>query len=167
MNITKGIKRKGMSPVVSTIILLMVTLTVSLATSARIINAGYALTGFEKLECLSATPDYDLDSRTWTISIVVKNVGTKPSLINHVYANEIELKAQSDKPTPGNGGVEIPKYGLSINQGATATLNIYLRQGGNGQAFSQLIGSQTLLIKLVTENGVEYTKICELYSSPA
>ncbi|MCX6655180.1 MAG: hypothetical protein NTY03_08670 [Candidatus Bathyarchaeota archaeon] len=65
-------------------------------------------------------------------------------------------------PTPGNGGTEIPSGGVSINMGATTAFNIYCRQGGLSQPFSELVGRQTLLIKFVTAEGLEYVKICEL-----
>jgi hypothetical protein len=80
--------RKALTPVISTLIIVSVTLTVSLSTAFWMRSTGYIFTGFEKLECLSASPSYDFVSRTWKISIVVENVGTRPSTIIQVYANE-------------------------------------------------------------------------------
>ena len=154
--------RKALTPVISTMIIVSVTLTVSISTAFWMRSTGYLFTGFEKLECLSATPSYDYVSRTWTISIVVKNVGTKASTITQVYANEAELSPEVINPTPGNGGTDIPSGGVGINMGATAGFNIYCRQGGLSQPFSELVGRQTLLIKFVTAEGLEYVKICEL-----
>jgi hypothetical protein len=154
--------RKALTPVISTLIIVSVTLTVSLSTAFWMRSTGYIFTGFEKLECLSASPSYDFVSRTWKISIVVENVGTRPSTIIQVYANEAELSPGVTNPTPGNGGTDIPSNGVSINMGATTAFNIYCRQGGLSQPFSELVGRQTLLIKFVTEEGFEYVKICEL-----
>jgi hypothetical protein len=162
MKARQTMRRKALTPVISTLIIISVTLTVSISTSFWMRSTGYVFTGFEKLECLSANPSYDYVSRTWKISLVVQNVGTKASTITQVYANERELSPGVVNPTPGNGGTDIPSGGVSINQGATASFNIYCRQGGLSQPFSELVGRQTLLIKFVTEEGLEYVKICEL-----
>jgi flagellin-like protein len=157
-------KRKALSPVVSTLILTAVTLTISLSTTLWARGTGGALTGFEKIECLSAAPDYDSESRTWTVLLTVRNVGTRSSTISSVYVNEVELRNQEDKPTPGNGGANIPVCGLVVNQGAEVSFSVYLRHGGNGQVFSKLVGEQTLFIRYVTLDGLECTKICQLWS---
>lgn len=162
MRAHKGLKRKGLTPVISTLILVSVTLTISVSTAFWMKSAEYAYTGFEKLAYLSANPSYDYPSRLWTISVDVKNIGTKPSQIVQVFVNEVELSSEVKDPTPGNGGVDLPRDGVRINQGTTATLKIYLKQGGQSQPFSELVGAQTLFIKIVTDEGVEYFKICEL-----
>jgi len=162
MNTIQELKRKGLTPVISTLIIVSVTITVSFSTAFWLRNTGYIFAGFEKLEYVSAIPNYDFPSRTWTISLLVKNIGTRPSTIIKVYANEVELSLGVNNPTPGNGGVDITYEGVSINQGATKSFNIYLRQGGLSQPFSELVGAKTLLIKFVTEEGLEYVKICEL-----
>jgi hypothetical protein len=155
-------RRKGLTPVISTLIIVSATLTVSISTAFWMRSTGYVFTGFEKLECLSASPSYDYVSRTWRIILVVKNVGTRASTITQVYANESKLSPGVTSPTPGNGGSDISAGGLGVNQGATVSFNIYCRQGGLSQPFSELVGRQTLLIKFVTAEGLEYVKICEL-----
>jgi hypothetical protein len=154
--------RKALTPVISTMIIVSVTITLSISTAFWMRSTGYVFTGFEKLECQSANPSYDYVTRTWKISIVVRNVGTRASTITQVYANERELSPGVINPTLGNGGTDVPSYGVSINQGATVSFNIYCRQGGQSQPFSELVGRQTLLIKFVTAEGLEYVTICEL-----
>ena len=162
MNGLKGTRRRGLTPVISTIIIVSVTISASFSAAFFINASGYAFTGFEKLVCESAIPSYDFASKTWKISIVVKNIGTKTSMISKVYANEVALSLGVTDPAPGNGGVDIPDDGVSINQGATTSLNIYIEQGGLSQPFSDLVGRRTLLIKLTTGEGLEFVKICEL-----
>ena len=155
-------RRRALTPVISTMIIVSVTLTISFSAAFWMRSAGYVFTGFEKLECISATPSYDYVSKTWKIQIVVKNIGTRACTITQVYANEAELSSDVVNPTPGNGGTDVPSCGVSINQGATARFNIYCRQGGQSQPFSELVGRQTLLIKFITAEGLEYVTICEL-----
>jgi hypothetical protein len=155
-------RRRALTPVISTIIIISVTISTSISTAFWMRSTGYVFTGFEKLTCLSASPSYDYVTRTWKISIVVKNIGTRPSTIIQVHANERELSPGIINPTPGNGGTDIPSSGVSINMGATTAFNIYCRQGGLSQPFSELVGRQTLLIKFVTTEGLEYVTICEL-----
>jgi hypothetical protein len=162
INKSQVTRRKGLTPVISTLIIISVTLTTSISTAFWMRSAGYVFTGFEKLECKSANPSYDYPSRTWKISIVVQNVGTMASKIVQVYANEVALSPGVTNPAPGNGGSDISIDGVSINQGATISFNIYCRQGGQSQPFSTLVGRQTLLIKFATEEGHEYIQICEL-----
>jgi len=155
-------RRRALTPVISTMIIISVTITTSLSTAFWMRSTGNIFTGFEKLTCLSANPSYDYASRTWKISVVVKNIGTRPSTIIKVYANEAVLSPGVTNPTPGNGGTDISSSGVSINTGATTSFNIYCRQGGLSQPFSELVGRQTLLIKFVTAEGLEYVTICEL-----
>ena len=155
-------RRRALTPVISTMIIISVTLSTSISTAFWMRSTGYVFTGFEKLECKSANPSYDYVTRTWKISIVVENVGTRASTIAQVYANEAALSPGVIDPTPGNGGTDVPAAGVSINQGATVKFNIYCRQGGQSQPFSELVGRQTLLIKFVTAEGLEYVRICEL-----
>ena len=162
MSTNQVTRRKGLTPVISTVILISITLTTSISTAFWIKSTGYLFTGFEKLECQSATSSYDFATRTWKISLVCKNVGTRPATIVHVYVNEVALSLGVNDPIPGNGGVDISPNGININQGTTTSFNIYIRQGGSSQPFGNLVGRQTILIKLVTEEGLEYFKICEL-----
>jgi hypothetical protein len=162
MNKSQVTRRKGLTPVISTLIIISVTLTTSISTAYWMRSMGDVFTGFEKLECKSANPSYDYASRTWKISIVVKNVGTRASTIIQAYANEVALSPGVTNPAPGNGGSDISSSGVSIDQGATTSFNIYCRQGGLSQPFSTLVGRQTLLIKFATEEGHEYVQICEL-----
>jgi len=155
-------RRKALTPVISTMIIVSVTITISISTAFWMRSTGNTFTGFEKLECKSANPSYDYVTRTWKISLFVRNVGTKASTITQVYANESELSPGITNPTPGNGGTDVPSYGVSVNQGATVGFNIYCRQGGQSQPFTELVGRQTLLIKFVTAEGIEYVTICEL-----
>ncbi len=158
----QAMRRKALTPVISTMIIVTVTITLSISTAFWMRSTGYVITGFEKLECLSATPSYDYVSRTWKITIVVRNVGTKMSTIAQVYANERELSPGVIDPTPGNGGTDVPVAGVSINQGATASFNIYCREGGQSQPFSELVGRQILIIKYATVEGLEYVTFCVL-----
>jgi len=155
-------RRKALTPVISTMIIVSVTITISISTAFWMRSTGYVFTGFEKLECRSANPSYDYVTRTWKISLVVKNIGTRACTITQVYANEAALSPGVTSPAPGNGGTDVPSCGVGVNQGATVGFNIYCRQGGQSQPFSELVGRQTLLIKFVTAEGIEYVTICEL-----
>src|SRR5512136_1850549 len=101
-------RRRALTPVISTMIIVSVTISTSLSTAFWMRSTGYVFTGFEKLECKSANPSYDYVSRTWKIQIVVKNIGTRASTITKVYANEAALSPGIVNPTPGNGGTDVP-----------------------------------------------------------
>ena len=155
-------KRKALSLIISTIILTAVAITISFSVSYWMGGVSSVYTSFEKIECLSATPTYDVGLKLWSFSFVIRNGGTSKAIITNIYVNERAVASSTIIPTPGNCGTDIPETGVSINTGATTNINVYLRSGGVGQSFSGLTAHSVIIVKFVTASGFEYEKVCEI-----
>ena len=158
----KRISGRGIAPVISTLIIVSITISISMSTAIWMRGMGSTFIGFEKIACTSATTSYDYPSRMWTITLVVRNIGTKSATINQIFVNEQEAGLGVVLPEPGNAGTSITDSGLQINQGATSEIKIFIKQGGSNQPFSSIVSCTTILVKFVTNEGYEYIKICEL-----
>ena len=89
-NIIKLTKRRAVSPVIATVILVAVTITVAVAVSYWMSGISGQYTSFEKVEIQSAICTYEgaADNEYWKIVITMKNSGTKTATLTNVFVNE-------------------------------------------------------------------------------
>ncbi len=156
-NMTKLSKRKGVSPVIATVILVAVTITVAVAVAYWMSGIAGQYTSFEKIEIQSATITPLTNS--WEVLVKLKNTGTKTSTLISVFVNEEE--AFWDTAAPGATTATITS---SINattpeqilSGATGTVNVWI--GTNGT----LSSGTTVNIKIHSAGGMDYPKLVQL-----
>jgi len=79
-------RRKGISPVIATVIIVAVTIAVAIAVAFWMTGIVGLFTGTEKLEIVSinAAP---AAGGGWTITVTVKNTGTTTTSIDAIYIN--------------------------------------------------------------------------------
>ena len=93
-------KRKGVSPVIATVILVAVAITVSVAVAYWMSGIAGQYTSFEKVELpvhySQYTDDIDGNATTidvgWKEHIELKNSGSKDATINNIFLNNIPLR---------------------------------------------------------------------------
>ena len=183
-NMTKLSKRKGVSPVIATVILVAVTITVAVAVAYWMSGIAGQYTQFEKVEIQSgyavsvdATAeivagtmgDWDDDPITpdtahpgapatpggWTITLDLKNSGTSTSTLLGVFIN--------DKPIDQIDIVclqidQANEVKLPIESGLSVTVTITI----NDVPTVTYSSGTTLNIKLHSAAGMDYIRLVQL-----
>ncbi|MEM1514972.1 MAG: archaellin/type IV pilin N-terminal domain-containing protein [Thermoproteota archaeon] len=154
--------RKGISPVIATIIIVAVAIVISIAVAYWLMGLGTAFTRYEKLEFISAYPIRD-DNKYYNITIVVKSTGSAPATVAKFFFNGVP---DSVVNATNQGNFTITYDGASfiidsttvpVNPGETKTFLIRLPYNatiGAGYATSGV----TLEIMIQTAAGYQYSK---------
>jgi len=168
-------KRRGISPVIATVIIVAVTIAVAIAVAFWMTGIVGLFTGaVEKLEIVSATATATTvdGSSGWEITVIARNTGTTQTTIDSIFVNGI-LAYQWDgskftkaPTTPGCLGDTVDiKVGTStdtatVKPGEQATIEIEMKSGSCG-AFTASPGV-SIEVKLHTTGGKEYPKLLVL-----
>lgn len=138
--------KKGISPVVATVILVAVTIVVAVAVSYWMGGIAGLYTKFERVEIVSAYPSaWTNGTAGWTVTINLKNSGSADASITGILIN--------GKPTSEYGAnVTSTTLPVPIKAGQSAALSLDLKQGG---AFTS---GTTIEIKMHSANGQDYPK---------
>jgi len=79
--------KRGISPVVATVILVAVTIVVAVAVSYWMGGITGLYTRFEKVEMTSAYSTWNGTGAKWTVSITMKNTGSMDATIDNILIN--------------------------------------------------------------------------------
>ena len=132
-------KRKGISPVIATVILVAVAVAIAIAVAFWAAGLAGAFTKFEKLEISSAYAD----SSTKLI-LNIKNSGSSDATISEIFLNDRPILQA--RPT----GVVAPTTPISLKSGETMTINLTF--------FTALSSGVTYDVKIHTASGTDYPK---------
>ena len=153
-------KRKGVSPVIATVILVAVTITVAVAVAYWMSGIAGQYTAFEKVEIQSGicTLDTAATPLYWQIVVTLKNSGTKAATLTSVFVNDVESIVNSTVPTTSGStlGNDLPVAGLPILSGAVDSVTIWIGNGGT------LSAGTTVNIKIHSAVGMDYIKLVQL-----
>ena len=155
--------RKAVSPVIATVILVAVAITVSVAVSYWMGGISSQYTQFEKVEIQTG---YSVKNATagWELILDLKNSGSAAATITTVFVNETPLNA-----TDGTGygasdfvadniAVDFSiATGITLESGESSTTKIYVPLG-----YKHFSSGTTLDIKLHSANGNDYIKLIKL-----
>jgi len=138
--------RRGISPVITTVIIVAVGITIAIAVALWMTGLVGAFMGYEKIEIRSA---YAAPAQQggWTVRITFNNTGSSPTRIDNIFINNIPLGDWNGIQGPG-----LP-ITVEVGKGATITLNITQRAQAAGQT---LTSGVTVQIKLHSTGGKEY-----------
>jgi flagellin-like protein len=172
------VNRKGISPVIATVIIVAVTITVAIAISLWMGGIAGLYTRFEKLEIIYSTVAWDDTGKYWTVTLKVKNTGSADTKIDDILLNGVTIKdvynttstkkyyAQlnySNGPlspiAPKDQGVS--SISIPLNSGSEIYIVLTIPENakmGSSTATSGL----SLELKLHTSGGKEYPKILTL-----
>jgi len=143
--------KRGISPVVATVILVAVTIVVAVAVAYWMGGIAGLYTRYEKLEISSIYAEAK-DGGGWDIIVHVKNTGSADATIDNVLLN--------GKPyDTGYTGVTVnpnPKNGISLTVGNEQNITISVP---NGEPF---VSGVSIEVRLHSAGGQEYPKTVTL-----
>jgi flagellin-like protein len=142
---TRKLNRRGISPVIATIIIVAVAIAIAIAVAFWVVGIAGLFTRYEKLEISYIYADKS--DTQWTINLMVKNTGSATATIDQIFLNgKPPTNGVTVNPDPANTG-------LALTPGTTATftISIPITTGGFGPG-------TTVEVKLHTAAGQEYYK---------
>ena len=147
-------KRKGISPVIATVIIVAVTIAVAIAVAFWMTGIIGLFTGaVEKIEFVSLYAQPTKDG--WNLTAILRNVGTTTTSLDTCFINGVPDTQW------GNAANMTPALPITLNPGNSTTIIITLARG-------QRIGTTTLSpgvsieVKFHTTGGREYPKLTTL-----
>ena len=168
-------KSRGVSPVIATVVLVAVTITIAVAVSYWMSGISGQYTKFEKVEIQSGYANLETGGG-WTITLEMKNSGSATANLITIFVNDkpVDLYGKTFGEvdaaiTPNlaglNTGTNIPATGLAIESGKTAIVGAGAGTPGPVQVYiGHLLFSSgtTMNIKIHSAGGMDYIKLIEL-----
>lgn len=126
--------KKGMSIIISTIIIVAISITMAIAVSFWAMGIGNSFTKFEKLEFITVyagdtTVPY-LGRQCFVINLNIKNTGTNTATINNVFLDGKPFNAGSSRTPGGILAYQVGVMGVILQTGQSLGGQIYLPVGG-------------------------------------
>jgi len=150
-------KRRGISPVIATVIIVAVTIAVAIAVAFWMTGIVGLFTGFEQLQIVTVYDQSD------GIHMVIKNTGTSPVSITEVYVNGYPLTSVLTSATfdCGTSGKLSSTTPISVKPGDQIQCTLTF----NSQPTQFHVGTgNSLEIKLHSAGGKDYPKVIVLTS---
>jgi len=158
-------KRKAISPVIATVILVAVAITVAVGVSYWMSGISSQYTQFEKIEIQTgyATVATGATSNGWEVLLSIKNSGSATATITHVFVNDVPVNtygaASIDDVSAGETGTDIVQAtGKTLTAGEATEVKVWIASGGT----STLSSGTTVNIKLHSAGGMDYIKLIRL-----
>ncbi len=145
-----------MSPVIATVILVAVAITVSVAVAYWMGGIAGQYTKFEKVEIQSAIVTRGEGSGNWTIELKVKNTGTATATLISTFVNNIEVSPYDVTFALAGQIATNQTTSTSITSGGVKVIMVYVNNYGT------LSSGTTVNIKLHSAGGMDYIKLVEL-----
>jgi flagellin-like protein len=143
--------RKGISPVIATVILVAVAITVSVSVAYWMGGISSLYTRLEKIEVQSATATKGV-AGNYTITLAVKNTGSADATIDNVMINGKPLSQFTEVTS------NLAVGGTSVVAGGSASVSVFVGAGA-GVPFT---AGTTLEVKLHTAAGKDYPQMVTL-----
>ncbi len=152
--------RKAVSPVIATVILVAVAITVSVGVSYWMSGISSQYTQFEKVEIQTAICTLDANSN-WVVTISLKNSGSAPATITHLFVNNIQATPDAIA-APGPAATTITTDLTTVtpwklDSGQDGTVILWV-----GIDYLELSSGTTVDIKLHSAGGMDYIKLVQL-----
>jgi len=146
-------RRKGISPVIATVIIVAVTIAVAIAVAFWMTGIVGLFTSVEKLEITYAYANKQ--GNQWQLTIAVNNTGTTPTSIDRIMINGVDVS------TCNNGVQNLSQLPITLNPGTGTQIQFTIAQGGTcgTTTFSPGVSIE---VKLHSTGGKEYPKLLTL-----
>jgi flagellin-like protein len=150
------VSRKGISPVIATVILVAVTITVSVSIAYWMGGISGSYTRMEKIEVVSVSVSRDIYSGDYTISFGIRNTGPADATVNMVYINgraydsfidKVYLR-ESDGTWISSGFLDVP-----VSSGSSKTILMRIAPASGTMTFPPFTSGTTLDVNLHTAAG--------------
>ena len=148
-----------MSPVIATVILVAVAITIAVGVSYWMGGISSQYTQFEKVEIQSAICTFDGFSN-WVVTIDLKNAGNAPATITHLFVNNIVATADSVAPVAAVATITTDLTAATswtLNSGESGTIILWV-----GNTYLTLSSGTTIDVKLHSGGGIDYNKLIQL-----
>jgi flagellin-like protein len=161
-------ERKAISPVIATVILVAVAITVAVGVSYWMGGISSQYTQFEKVEIQTGYATYDTVDDIWTVTMAIKNSGSAQATINMVFLNDVPCGAGNYHVTAVNvtaneWGTSIPSTGTVLKAGEQTTVYVYICYPVSGiTELAGLSSGTTINVKLHSAGGMDYIKLIRL-----
>jgi len=162
-------ERKAISPVIATVILVAVAITVAVGVSYWMGGISSQYTQFEKVEIQTGYATYDTVNDIWTITMAIKNSGSAQATINMVFLNDVPADSTTGyhvtavNVTANEWGTSIPSTGTVLKAGEQATVYVYVCYPCSGvPELTGLSSGTTINVKLHSAGGMDYIKLIRL-----
>jgi flagellin-like protein len=161
-------ERKAISPVIATVILVAVAITVAVGVSYWMSGISSQYTQFEKVEIQTGYATYDTTNSIWTVTMAIKNSGSAQATINMVFLNDVpcgtaNYHVDATNVTATEWGTSIPVTGTVLKAGEQATVYVYIDNPCSGVTELASISSGTTInVKLHSAGGMDYIKLIRL-----
>jgi len=161
-------KRRAVSPVIATVILVAVTITVAVAVSYWMSGISSQYTSFEKVEIQTGyakrvgigIPSVFLG---WNITMTLQNTGSADSTLTQVFINEIPVDVYG-ATLLGTGGIPSGETGasfgvdgLTLESGQSSEFYILIDKD-----VGELSAGTTVNIKIHSAGGMDYIRLIKL-----
>ena len=155
--------RRGISPVIATVIIVAVAIAVAIAVAFWMTGIVGLFTGFEQVQITAAYVDGDWASG-YTITVVAKNTGTSPATVDYIFINgrPHEITPTGTLGTGGSPWTTVSAITFTggnnvLDAGEEATITITIDPNSN-----EFSAGQSVEIKIHTTGGKEYPKLVVL-----
>jgi len=95
----RRLNRRGISPVIATIIIVAVAIAIAIAVAFWVVGIAGLFTRFEKLEISYIYAEPNEDGTGWKITLMVRNTGSATATIDQVFLNGIPNDDAADALT--------------------------------------------------------------------
>jgi archaeal type IV pilus assembly protein PilA len=150
-------KRKAVSPVIATVILVAVAITVAVGVSYWMGGISSQYTQFEKVEVQTAICRKDASSGNWTITMNLKNSGTEAATLTNLFINGVEVDVYDASTVADDQAATNMTTSTSITSGATEQVLVYI-----DDTWETVSSGTTVNIKIHSAGGMDYIKLVEL-----
>jgi flagellin-like protein len=148
--------KRGISPVVATVILVAVTIVVAVAVAYWMGGIAGLYTRYEKIEFVGAYAEYDATNTKWTITVTVKNTGSADASIDNILLNGKPYGNIDDATVTVDP--DVASTPLSMKVGAQAQIVITI-EPDEGSSF---VSGVSVEVRLRSSGGQEYPKTVSL-----
>ena len=159
-------KRKAVSPVIATVILVAVAITVAVGVSYWMGGISSQYTQFEKVEIQTGYATYNSSGSYWNVTMVIKNSGSADATINMVFLNDVPCESGNYGATSAplnDWGVSFASSGVVLQPGQSTTIYMLIDSPPSAvNALANLSSGTTVNLKLHSAGGMDYIKLIKL-----
>jgi len=158
--------RKGISPVIATVILVAVAITVAVSVAYWMGGISSMYTRLEKIEVSGTSVSKNATTGIYTITMNIKNTGSADATVDNVYINGKMYNSAdfTDTVAVKDGAGVALGTGISCNAGSSAEIIITISPAGGTPpaTVAPFTAGTTLDVKLHTAAGKDYPQMITL-----
>jgi len=156
------IKRKAVSPVITTVILVTMGVIISFFVSYWMMGVTSQYTKFERVETQGVKCIWDAANDEWVVTLRLKNTGTHIATLTSVSLNEVEIDFYNATTAADGTAATNMTTAERITSGGTRTIQIYIDGPGGAGPWLTMSTRTNVNIKLHSTGGAFYLSIIEL-----